>query len=283
MKTLSYNVGELRRVIKESSNEFKAKLGPNVERDNKKNNRESYDKSKERAKDFDGGLEEPKKKEIPPRTDGNATMFDLNPVTEPSKEYQEDQEARMKGYTTKMEMDNGIKKAGATFDSDGKLLKNYQDARDARNKEKEDIESSGLVGRVIYDKDKNKFKKNTLCKENMKAKRLIFKNTRFMNESQMFDRIPEEYKVDGQKIFMKDGYENEYLVECEKNEMGVVETNIISYNNKNIMNEQVDRIFDLFQYNDKEEKAERNYHTNINEDKEFKDLMDVVRNKELLK
>jgi len=283
MKTLSYNVGELKRVIKESSNEFKAKLGPNVERDNKKNNRESYNKSKERAKDFDGGLEEPKKKEIPPRTDGNATMFDLNPVTEPSKEYQEDQEARMKGYTTKMEMDNGIKKAGATFDSDGKLLKNYQDARDARNKEKEDIESSGLVGRVIYDKDKNKFKKNTLCKENMKAKRLIFKNTRFMNESQMFDRIPEEYKVDGQKIFMKDGYENEYLVECEKNEMGVVETNIISYNNKNIMNEQVDRIFDLFQYNDKEEKAERNYHTNINEDKEFKDLMDVVRNKELLK
>lgn len=283
MKTLSYNVGELRRVIKESSNEFKAKLGPNVERDNKKNNRESYNKSKERAKDFDGGLEEPKKKEIPPRTDGNATMFDLNPVTEPSKEYQEDQEARMKGYTTKMEEDNGIKKAGATFDSDGKLLKNYQDARDARNKEKEDIESSGLVGRVMYDKDKNKFKKNTLCKENMKAKRLIFKNTRFMNESQMFDRIPEEYKVDGQKIFMKDGYENEYLVECEKNEMGVIETNIVSYNNKNIMNEQVDRIFDLFQYNDKEEKAERNYHTNINEDKEFKDLMDVVRNKELLK
>ena len=283
MKTLSYNVGELRRVIKESSNEFKAKLGPNVERDNKKNNRESYDKSKERAKDFDGGLEEPKKKEIPPRTDGNATMFDLNPVTEPSKEYQENQEARMKSYTSKMEMENGIKKAGATFDSDGKLLKNYQDARDARNKEKEDIESSGLVGRVIYDKDKNKFKKNTLCKENMKAKRLIFKNTRFMNESQMFDRIPEEYKVDGQKIFMKDGYENEYLVECEKNEMGVIETNIISYNNKNIMNEQVDRIFDLFQYNDKEEKAERNYHTNINEDKEFKDLMDVVRNKEIIK
>ena len=283
MKTLSYNVGELRRVIKESSNEFKAKLGPNVERDNKKNNRESYNKSKERAKDFDGGLEEPKKKEIPPRTDGNATMFDLNPVTEPSKEYQENQEARMKGYTSKMEMDNGIKKAGATFDSDGKLLKNYQDARDARNKEKEDIESSGLVGRVIYDKDKNKFKKNTLCKENMKAKRLIFKNTRFLNESQMFDRIPEEYKVDGQKIFMKDGYENEYLVECEKNEMGVIETNIISYNNKNIMNEQVDRIFDLFQYNDKEEKAERNYHTNINEDKEFKDLMDVVRNKEIIK
>ena len=283
MKTLSYNVGELRRVIKESSNEFKAKLGPNVERDNKENNRESYNKSKERAKDFDGGLEDPKKKEIPPRTDGNATMFDLNPVTEPSKEYQENQAARMKGYTSKMEEDNGIKKASATFDSDGKLLKNYQDARDARNKEKEDIESSGLVGRVIYDKDKNKFKKNTLCKENMKAKRLIFKNTRFMNESQMFDRIPEEYKVDGQKIFMKDGYENEYLVECEKNEMGVIETNIVSYNNKNIMNEQVDRIFDLFQYNDKEEKAERNYHTNINEDKEFKDLMDVVRNKEIIK
>ena len=282
MKTLSYNVGELRRVIKESSNEFKAKLGPNVESENKRNNGKSYKDSEERAKKYDGGLTEPKKKEIPPKVDGNATMFDLNPRTETSDQYKKDQEARMKGYTSKLEAENDIKKAGATFDDDGKLLKNFEDARDERNKEKEDIASSGLVGRVLYDKDKNKFKENTLT-EKMKAKRLIFKNTRFLNENQMFDRIPEEYKVDGQKIYMKDGYENEYLVECEKNEMGVIETNIVSYNNKNIMNEQVDRIFDLFQYNDKEEKAERNYHTNINEDKEFKDLMDVVRNKEIIK
>ena len=201
MKTLSYKVGELKMVIKESTNEFKEKLGPNVRRDNEKNNRET----EKRAKDFDGGLKEPKKREIPPRNDGNATMFDLNPRTEPTERYKKDQEDRMNGYTSSLEAKNGIKKAGATFD-DGKLRKNFEDARDARNKEREDLASSGLVGRVLADKDKNKFKRNNLT-ENMKAKRLIFKNTRFINESQMLDRIPEEYKVDGQKIYMKDGYE----------------------------------------------------------------------------
>ena len=65
--------------------------------------------------------------------------------------------------------------------------------------------------------------------------------------------------------------------------MGVVETNIVSYDNKNIMNEQVDRIFNLFLYNDKKEQDERNYHTNLNENEEFKNLMDVVRNKEVIK
>lgn len=282
MKTLSYKVGDLKRVIKESSNEFKAKLGPNVKEENERNNGESYKESEKRAKDYDGGLKEPEKKEIPPRADGNGTMFDLNPRTKPTKEYEDKVKAQMKGFTSDLEKKNGIKKAGATFDEDGKLLKNFEDARDERNKEKEDLASAGLVGRVLYDKDKNKFKKNTLS-ENMKTKRLIFKNTRFLNEAQMFDRIPEEYKVDGQKIYMKDGYENEYLVECEKNEMGVIETNIVSYSNKNLMNEQVDRIFDLFLYNEKTQKDERNYHTNLNENEEFKNLMDTVRNKEIIK
>jgi hypothetical protein len=285
MKTLSYNVGDLKRAIKESTNEFKAKLGPNVESENKRNNRESYKKTEENVKKYDGGLEEPKKKEIPPKTDRNATMLDLNPVVEPSKEYKDKVESQLKGFTSPMEENNGIVKGGATFDKDGKLGDYFKGQTEERNKEKEDLESSGLVGRVLYDKDKNNFKKHNLTniKENMKTKRLIFKNTRFMNESQMFDRIPEEYKVDGQKIYMKDGYENEYIVECAKNEMGVVETNIVSYDNKNIMNEQVDRIFNLFLYNDKKEQDERNYHTNLNENEEFKNLMDVVRNKELIK
>ena len=47
-------------------------------------------------------------------------------------------------------------------------------------------------------------------------KRLIFKKTTFVNESQMLSRIPEEYKVDGQKIYMKDCKGNEYIVECRK-------------------------------------------------------------------
>ena len=55
MNGYSYSVGELKALIAESSQEFKAVLGPNVERDNKKNNSESYKESKKRAEDFDGG------------------------------------------------------------------------------------------------------------------------------------------------------------------------------------------------------------------------------------
>ena len=215
-----------------------------------------------------------KKKEIPAKVDRNATMLDLHPVEEPSKEYKDRVESQVKGYTSTMEEKNDIKKGGATFDDDGKLYDHFKKQTEERDKEKEDLEASGLAARVIYDKDPDKFKKHNLIKkgnlsEKMKAKRLIFKNTRFLNESQMFDRIPEEYKVDGQKIYMKDGFENEYIVECEKNEMGVIETNIVSYNNKHTMNEQVDRIFDLFLYDDKSKKAERNYHSNLNENEEF--------------
>ena len=50
------SVKALKKLISESSNEFKAKLGPNVESEDKKNNGKAYSDAKKRAKDFDGGL-----------------------------------------------------------------------------------------------------------------------------------------------------------------------------------------------------------------------------------
>jgi hypothetical protein len=47
---------------------------------------------------------------------------------------------------------------------------------------------------------------------------------------------------------MKDMVGNEYIVECEKSSTGFIETNIKSYSNKELVNEQVGRIFELMEY-----------------------------------
>ena len=57
-----YNVEQLRKIIaealQEQAGEFTPVIGKDVEKDNKKNNAESYKEAQKRAKDFDGGLTE---------------------------------------------------------------------------------------------------------------------------------------------------------------------------------------------------------------------------------
>ena len=130
MTHYSYTVGELKKLIAESSQEFKPVLGPNVERDNKKNNEESYKETEKKAKDYDGGLKEPKKEKLQDKVDGNRTTLEYNPDIEPSKEYKEKVEAQAKGYTSKLEQDNGNERGGVEMDDDGRILKQFTDARD---------------------------------------------------------------------------------------------------------------------------------------------------------
>ena len=108
------------------------------------------------------------------------------------------------------------------------------------------------------------------------AKRLRFKHTKFMNESQVLTRIPEQYKIDGQVIYMCDKADNEYIVECVRSEKsGLIETNIVSYGNKTAMNEQMNRIQELMGF-----KTNTNDRYNqINENKEFGEILDATRNK----
>ena len=53
---ITCKVSDLKRIISESSNEFKAVLGNDVEKENNSNNGKAYKDAKKRAKDFDGGL-----------------------------------------------------------------------------------------------------------------------------------------------------------------------------------------------------------------------------------
>lgn len=276
MSTISYKVGELRQIVRESALQYSPVKGPGVDADNKRNNEKSYKDAEKAAKDYDGGLRPEKKGALPDKVDGNRTTLDYNPRTEPDKAFKDKVDAQAKGYTSKLEEENGIEKGGAEFDKDGKIKKNFADAADKANDVKHDLATSGIQGHNL--KDENKKKETMYEQAKPKAKRLEFKHTKFINESQMLTRIPEEYKVDGQKIYMRDCNGNEYIVECVKSEKtGFIETNVVGYNNEKKLNEQVNRINQLFNYETEKEFAPSTAKQRIEENDSFQEMMNLSR------
>lgn len=274
-KEIVMNMGDLRRLISESSkNEFKPVIGDNVEKNNKSNSEKTYKETEKKIKNYDGGVKEDKKT-LSSKTDYNRTTLDYTPRTEPDKSYKEKVEAQVKGYTSKMEQENGIEK-NAEFDENGKILKQFKDSSNKMNDEKNEIAHSGLQARELP-----KPKSNTLYEgKYLVPKKLTFKRKEFLNESHMLSIIPEAYKIDGQRIYMVDSSENEYLVECIKNEdTGLIETEVVSFRNQRLMNEQIERINQLFNYKHNTTSGRSTLKTNLNENEQFKNIMDKVRNK----
>lgn len=269
------NVGELRKSVNEAANEFNAKIGANVETENKRNNEKSYKESSKRAKNFDGGLKDaPTRKEIDRSDDKNQGMLDYTPKTEPDKNYKERIKAQAKGYTSAIEEKNKTER-NAEFDDNAINYKAMKKNATKRNKEKTEMEHSGIVSSNLPKVEKNTMYESVLPK----AKRLIFKHTTFISESQMLSRIPEEYKVHGQKIYMKDKKDNEYIVECIKREHdGKIETNIINFNNERVLNEKLNRMQELFNYDTTKAQGPNKTQIRVNEGKNFKDLLNHARN-----
>lgn len=241
-----FTVGELKKLIAESSNQFKPVIGNGVENDNKKNNEKSYKDIESEVSVYTKGMKTPKAP-ITKEDDHNRTTLDYNPETEPSEEYKKRIQAQAEGYTSELEKSNGNERVG-DFDGAKEIYKAFTKKTDEVNKKKEGLAHAGLKAREL---PKNKL--NTLHEENMKpkAKRLTFKHTKFINEQQVLVRIPEQYKIDGQVIHMCDNQGNEYIVECTKNQFGNVDTNIVSHSNKKLVNEQMNRIQELMGYKSK--------------------------------
>lgn len=275
MNGLSFNVGAVQQFIKESANSFDAKVGGGVVADNKKNNEKFYKDTEKAVKSYADNLKPEPKRKLYDKPDANATTLDYNPQNEPSKEYKERIDAQAKGYTSKAEEKNGIEKA-AQFDEEGQIKKQFADAAEEKNKSKEILAHSGIQGQNLP-----KEKKNTMY-ENAKpvAKRLKFKKTTFLNEAQMLSKIPEEYKQDGQKIYMVDAADNEYVVECVKSEhSGLVETQVTGFENKTAAAAQMNRINELFGYETEKPFASMSNADKMNENKIFGDLMNLARQK----
>lgn len=288
------SVKALKQLISESSNEFKAKIGPNVESEDKKNNGKAYSDAKKRAKDFDGGLskelgEEKAKFE---KNDGNKTTIDYTPENA-SEDYKKRVHAQVKGYTSVAEMENGLEKTGDFSDNEN-IYQGIKKSGQEMHKNEEDFKASGLqankmpkktfVKGEMYEskegvdmrnlintiKDASYIQKPTL-KENLKLKTILFKKTTFLNEEHMSSRIPDDFKKDGEQFKMKDKEGTEYIVEWNNGA-----AHVLSYENKTKINETIEKFHNISKYKSVvNEKASMS--TKVNENTNVNRMLEIMR------
>jgi hypothetical protein len=295
---ITCKVGDLKRIISESSNEFKAVLGPNVEKENNSNNDKAYKDAKKRANDFDGGLnkevgEEKAKYE---KNDFNKTTLDYTPENADDN-YRKRVHAQVKGYSSEQDMNNGIEKSGDFSDNENIYKAIKKSGEEYKDNEKK-FKKSGLQAREWPDET---FEKNTMYesidgfnmrkmidtiankernfssvsenKSNNNVKTVYFKKTTFLTEEHMLSRIPDEFKKEGERFKMKDKTDNEYLIEWKNNRGRIVE-----HNNKSGLNESINRMKSLFEYKSSDSKTDRALRENES-DTAFNNTLNNARNK----
>lgn len=246
-----YTLSEFCRVLKESQ-EFKARKGKNVEREDKENNEKAVNDILKQGKKFDGGLSDKKKKENPRDiTDYNKTTLDNDFAYEPSKEYKDRVKAQVHGFpSVANEKNSKIKEENDSLDFEGN--EDFYEQNAEKRKEVADARQTDKhAGLKSHNLPKETFKDNTLyTNESKKMKRLNFSKTVFLNESEMMKKIPDDMKIDGNKFYMKDAVGNEYLVECVKDKaiQDLIHTKVIDYKNKEKINETFKRMKELYGY-----------------------------------
>ena len=269
-----FKVGDLRKIIKESAtnSEFKAVYGGGVQDDNKKINRQAYKDIENETNSYDGGINGKKSSKLGTITPTeNRGMSDLN-YDGISKPYKEKVKSQLKGYTSS-DAENNHKDdefGNATFDSNGQSEFFEKHAKELK-KAKDKLKGTGLTGST---KDKDEIEKNSdTMFESKKVKNIKFKHTEFLSEGHMLRKVPDEFKNEGNKFIMSDSEGNSYLVEWHHNEAPVVEKRI----NKKLVNEELNRIKNLYKYHSKDYFNTTTSASRIKENREFSDMIGKAR------
>lgn len=291
---ISYKVSELKKLISESSNEFKPKKGEGVEKENKKNNGKAYSDSEKRVKNYDGGLKNnPKPKTKYTKEDGNKTLLDYNPENAPES-YKKRVHAQVKGYTSELEMNNGIEKTG-DYDNNENIYQGIKKSGKEMHDKEEKFKRTGLQGskapasaftkeEMYESKDGfnmrnliNTITENTKTNkpqftEQKSVKTVFFKKTSFLTEGHMISRIPDEFKNEGCQFKMKDKHGTEYLIEWSNGN-----ANIISCYHKQKIDETLNTFHKISNYNDNHYKTSTPQ-LRINEDNsEINRMLNIIR------
>ena len=246
-----YTLSEFCRVLKESQ-EFKARKGENVEKEDRKNNEKAVNDILKQGKAFDGGLSDKKKKEnARDITDYNKTTLDNDFAYEPSKEYKDRVKAQVHGFpSVANEKNSKIKEENDSLDFEGN--EDFYEQNAEKRKEVADARQTDKhAGLKSHNLPKETFKDNTLyTNESKKMKRLNFSKTVFLNEAEMIKKIPDDMKIDGNKFYMKDAVGNEYLVECVKDQVinDIIHTKVVDYKNQEKIDEAFKRMKELYGY-----------------------------------
>lgn len=259
MATRSYSVSELKKIVKESANEFKPVYGKNVEKDNKEINDKAYKDMEKETKAYDGGARNEKKNINYPFSD-NRGMEDLQ-YNNMNDTFKDKVKSQLKGYVSsdaeKKHKDDPY--GNAEFND----IKGIEDKTKELQKGKDVAKQIGLTSREINKKDFEDLQKSVF--EN-KMFTIKFKNTTFITENHMLSRVPDNFKVEGKKFIMKDKMNNEYLVEWHEEPIVTNKTKII---------EQKNRIQELFNY--KRGESNTTNESRLTEDKKFSDILGKAR------
>lgn len=288
-------VKALKRLIAESSNEFKAVLGTGVENENKSNNGKAYSDAKTRAKNFDGGLskEVGEEKSEYVKNDDNRTTLDYVMDNVP-EDYKKRVHAQVKGYTSELEMNNGIEKDGDYSDND-KIYQGIKKSGQEMHDNQEDFKKTGLQASKM---PKDTFKKdemyeskdgfdmrkliNTLREsstiektpfvEQKSVKTIYFKKSAFLTECHMKSRIPDEFKNEGCQFKMKDKHGTTYLVEWRNGE-----ANVINCDYKQKVTESMNKFHSLSSYDGKEYESSTKKDRISESTSEINRMLNIVR------
>lgn len=254
-----YTIGEL--LLNETSNtkqEFDPKIGSGVESSNKKEQEKAVRDITKNAEKLnkDGRRED---KPVKPRVefpDYNKTTLDVNFEYDPGKEWKDRVEAQAEGYPSVQNKEkNGYDQS---LDFEGN--KNFYQARKEMSKDRNDLDTiereSGLKARIK--KDEIDYSNKTAFNEAKQIKRLKFKNTIFLSESQVLSKVPEDYRIDENRFYIQDKTGTDYLIECKADPFGYVHMEITNKFNKQAINEELEKMKRLagYRYSDDNKKVD---------------------------
>lgn len=251
--TKRYTINELRSLMEEK-NEFKPVLGKNVVSSNKRNNKEGVKDMMADAERVSGRTNV--KRNTPPEDtqDYNKTTLDVRFDAEPSDSYKKRVQAQVEGFASVDNKKNsdGKKNGGSDYEGNERFYKSEKKKVNNRARKEQEMKHAGLKSRMMPKDDYNTptmFGKDNV-KESKTMKRLHFKNTRFLSEAQLIKKVPEAYKVDGNRFYMRDNTGTDYLVECRvDDEFNHTTINVLNKINKTEINEQLNRMRSLSGYN----------------------------------
>lgn len=248
LEARKYTLGELMKVMLKESSEQKPVVGKNVWKDNSQNNVKAVEDIMKQTKEYDDVKEEKRSSNPENITDYNKTTLDVNFSYEPSKDYKERVKAQVQGFPSveNKKISEIEKNDSLDFEGNDEFYKNNKKKQTEVSDVKIDTKHAGLKSHNL---PKENFKDKTIfTNENKKMKRLQY-NKAFLSEEHVLKKVPDDYKVDGNRFMMKDVNGVEYIVECTKDKtVDYVYTKVVQVINRNAVNEQLERIKQLTNY-----------------------------------
>lgn len=272
-----YSFNELKRILNEEKNKIQSKprIDAKIMKDDAKNNTKAVDDIMKEtgAKEYNS---EHKQKSNIDIYDTNKTTLDVNFAYVPDKEYKERVKSQVRGFSSTKE-----EKRKSKEDNNNEVNKEFLDNIEKRNKAENEKETEEKhAGLKSHNLDKKNFKNNTLfTNESKKMKKLHFKNTVFLSENQVAKKIPDDYKIDGNRFIMEDKNNTQYLVECkiDDNLKDFTQISITKKETKQQIEEQIKKIQRLSAYESKDYASKLTNEERINENRNFKELIDNIK------